>query len=188
MKTLIKRLLVITTIAGGMTAGLVYAMPPRDDGEGCQHGGRTMGFGHPGMGPEARIDRMAEALDLTKEQRAKVRAIVDKARPQTRELRDQLSDKRKELHALMQQEAPKDRDIRKIADDQGKLIADLIVQRTKVKSEIRAVLTPEQREKLQQRFEHRGRLSSVEPDEEPASMSDGGSSDEQRSALRPVSM
>jgi Spy/CpxP family protein refolding chaperone len=32
----------------------------------------------------------------------------------------------------------------------------MIVQRSKVRGEINAVLTPEQREKMQQRFEHRG--------------------------------
>jgi Spy/CpxP family protein refolding chaperone len=171
MKTSAKTLLIATAIAGGIAAGGVQAAPPWGGGAGCGYGPGAMGagphgagFGGPGIGygphrfdPEARIERMADALDLTKEQRDKVRAIVDKSRPQTRELHDKLADNRNQLRALMQQGNAKEADVRKLADAQGKLKADMIVQRTKVRSEIHAVLTPEQREKLQKRFEQRGR-------------------------------
>lgn len=158
MKKSIKTMLIITAITGGVATGLAYAMPP-GGGEGCLHGGRGTGFGHHGMDAESHVDRMAERLDLTKEQRDKVRAIVDKTRPQTRELRDKLSENRKQLQTLTRQGTAKESDIRKLADNQGKLIADMIVQRSKVQGEISAVLTPEQREKMQQRFENRGRFS-----------------------------
>jgi Spy/CpxP family protein refolding chaperone len=170
MKTSTKTLLIATAIAGGIAAAGVNAAPPWG-GAGCGYGPgamgagpQGMGFGGPGMGygphrmdPEARIERMADMLDLTKEQRDKVRAIVDKSRPQTRELRDKMADNRNQLRTLAQQGSPKEADVRKLADTQGKLMADMIVQRTKVRTEIHAVLTPEQREKLQQRFEQRGR-------------------------------
>jgi len=157
MNKSIKTLLIVTAIAGSMAAGLAYAMPP-GSGESCLHGGRSMGFGHRGMDSDSQVDRMAERLDLTKEQRDKVRAIVDKTRPQTRELRDKLSENRKQLQTLTQQGTAKESEIRKLADNQGKLIADMIVQRNKVQGEISAVLTPEQREKMQLRFEQRGRF------------------------------
>lgn len=170
MKTSAKTLLIVATIAGGIATVGAHAAPP-GGGPGCGYGpgamgagAQGMGFGGPGMGygphrfdPEARIERMADQLDLTKEQRDKVRAIVDKSRPQTRELRDKLADNRKQLRTLVQQGNAKEADVRKLADAQGKLMADMIVQRTKVRNEIHAVLTPEQREKLQQRFEQRGR-------------------------------
>jgi periplasmic protein CpxP/Spy len=186
MKRSIKTLLVAATLAGGITAGLAYAMPP-GHGEGCAHG-RGMSFGRHGVDSEMRIDRMSEALDLTHEQRDKVRAIVDKARPATRQLRDKLADNHHQLRALMQQDNPKDSEVRKLADAQGKLIADMIVQRTKVQSEIRAVLTPEQRERLQQRFGRRGPVSSFGPDSGPASLSDSGTSPDQRAMLKQVAM
>ena len=175
MNTSLKNLLVVSAIAGGLAAGAVLADPP--GGGACPYGGPgagpgAMGFGGPGMGrgeygmgygrhgfdSEARIDRMADVLDLSKDQRAKVRAIVDKSTPKTRELRDKIAENRTQLHALMLQDKPKDADIRKLADEKGKLVAEMIVQRTKVKSEIHAVLTPEQREKAQQRMQHRGRF------------------------------
>jgi Spy/CpxP family protein refolding chaperone len=166
MKTSAKTLLIASAIAGGVAAVAVQAAPPWG-GAGCGYGpgasgagfgGHGMGHGAHRMDPEARIERMADMLDLSKEQRDQVRAIVDKSRPQARELRDKLADNRKQLHALVQQGNAKEADVRKLADAQGKLTADLIVQHTKVRSEIQALLTPEQREKLQQRFEHRGRF------------------------------
>jgi Spy/CpxP family protein refolding chaperone len=156
MKKSIKTLLIVTAISGSVAAGFAYAMPP-DGGEQCMHGGHGMGFGHRGMDSDSRIDRMAERLGLTTVQRDKVRAIVDKSRPQSRALRDKLSESRKQLRTLIQQGTAKESEIRKLADNQGKLIADKIVLRSKMQGEINAVLTPEQREKLQQHFEHRGR-------------------------------
>ena len=88
-------------------------------------------------------------------------AIVDKARPQTRELRDRLIETHKQLRALTQQGTPKDSEVRKLADAQGKAIADMIVLRTKIRTDIRAVLTDAQRQQLDQWREQRGgRLSS----------------------------
>jgi len=173
MKKPIKTLLLATALASGMGAGLAYAMPP-GGGKHCAHD-RGMSYGRHSMDSEMRIDRMAEYLGLSTEQRAQVRAIVDKARPQARALHDKLRDNHQQLRALMQQDKPKDSEVRKLADAQGKLIADQIVQRTKMQSDIRAVLTPEQREKLQQRFGRRGPVSSLEPGHSPASLSDRGS-------------
>ena len=155
MKKSIRTLLIGTAIVGSVVAGLAYAMPP-GYGESCMHGEHGMGSGHHGMDSDSQVDRMVERLDLTKEQRDKVRAIVDKSRPQTRELRDKFSENRKQLQTLTQLGTVKESEIRKLADIQGKLMADMIVQRSKVRGEVNAVLTPEQREKMQQQFGHRG--------------------------------
>lgn len=173
MNTSLKTVLMASAVASGLAAGAVFAAPYGGacpyggpgggpgamgfGGPGMGHGGYGMGYGRHGFDSEARIERMAAVLDLTKEQRDKVRAIVDKSTPKTRELRDKIADNRTKLHALMQQEKPKDAEVRKLADEKGKLVAEMIVERTKVKSEIHAVLTPEQREKMQQRFHQRGR-------------------------------
>jgi Spy/CpxP family protein refolding chaperone len=172
MKKSIKILLIGTAIAGSVIAGLAYAMPP-GSGEGCQHGGHGMGFGHRGMDSESAIERMAQKLDLTTEQRDKVRAIVDKARPQTGALRDKLGANRQQLQALAQQGTAQEADVRKLADTQGKLIADMIVQRNQVRSEISAVLTPEQREKLQQRFGQRGQHSFMDQQDDHSDPHEG---------------
>lgn len=148
---------------GGMGPGMGFGPQGMGPGRGMGYGmhgmGRGphgMGFGGPGFGSEMRIEHMTEALGLTAEQRDKVRAVVDKNRPQMRALHDQMTDTRKQLQALMQQGGAKDADLRKAADAQGKLMADMIVQRHKLRGEIEAVLTPEQREVFQNRFQHRG--------------------------------
>jgi len=189
MNTSLKKLLVVSAIAGGLATGAVLADPPAGApcpyggpgagpgamgygpgmghrGNGMGPGGYGMGYGRHGFDSEARIDRMAAMLDLTKEQREKVRAIVDKSTPKTRELRDKLADNRTQLRTLVQQDKAKDADVRKLADEQGKLVAEMIVQRTKVKNEIHAVLTPEQREKVQQRWQNRGHFWGAAFDEE----------------------
>jgi Spy/CpxP family protein refolding chaperone len=172
MKKSIKTLLIGTAIAGSLAAGLALAMPP-GGGETCMHGGHGMGFGRHGMDSDASIERMAQRLDLTTEQRDKVRAIVDKARPQTRVLRDKLAENHKQLHALTQQGTAQEAEVRKLADSQGKLIADMIVQHNKERSEINAVLTPAQREKLRQQFEPHRHFSSTEPSGERGDLHPG---------------
>jgi len=165
MKPSIKSLLVVMAITGAVGAGLAYALPPGGP-QACPHGARgapAMNFkDHGGYGDSDRmIEHMAASLNLSKQQRDAMYAIVDKARPQTRELRDRLIENHKQLRALTQQGAPKESEVRKLADAQGKAIADMIVLRTKIRTEIRGVLTDAQRQQLDQWREQRGgRLSS----------------------------
>ena len=142
-KLIIASALLIGTISAG---GVAF-------GEGRHHGGHGLGFG---PGPE-RIERMAERLDLSDEQRDAIRAIVDKARPSFREYGDNLRDNREKLRELAQTENADQTAIRTLADAQGDTMADMIVLRTDVMREVRAVLTPEQREELKNRRSHHGR-------------------------------
>lgn len=164
MKSSIKSLLVVmAVITSAVGAGVAYAFPPGGD-HGCAHGSRAMGFeGHRGYAdPDKMIEHMGTSLNLTKEQRDAMYAIVDKSRSQTRELRDRLAEIHKQLRALMQQGAPKESEVRKLADAQGKAIADMIVLHTKVRTEIHNVLTDAQRQQLEQWRGQRGRPASFE--------------------------
>lgn len=159
MNRSIKTLLIAAAVAGGVAATAVYAAPP---GGACGYGNYDAGFG-PGMGgrgatmdPDVRVDRLTARLNLSAAQRDQVRAILDKAQPETLALRDKLTDNRQQLHTLMRQGNAKESEIRKLADAQGKLKADMIVQRSKVHNAINAVLTPEQREQFQQMGPRRG--------------------------------
>ena len=163
MKTSIKSLVIVMALTGAVGAGLAYAFPP-GSAQSCPRGGHEMSFrGHGGFGDSDRmIERMAATLNLSKEQRDAMYAIVDKARPQTRELRDRLIETHKQLRALKQQGTPNESEVRKLADAQGKAIADMIVLRTKVQTEIRGVLTDAQRQQLDQWREQRGRPAAFE--------------------------
>jgi Spy/CpxP family protein refolding chaperone len=163
MKTSIKSLLVVMAITSAVGAGVAYAFPP-GGAHGCSSGAHTMAFkGHEGYGdPDRMIERMASSLNLSKSQRDAMYAIVDKTRPQTRELRDRLAESHKQLRALMQQGDAKESEVRKLADAHGKAMADMIVLHNKVRTEIRGVLTDAQREKMQQWREEHGHRASFE--------------------------
>lgn len=163
MKSSLKSLVVVMAITGAVGAGLAYALPP-GGAQSCPRGGHAMGFkGHGGYADSDRmIERLSATLNLSNQQRDAMYAIADKARPQTRALRDQLVETHKQLRALKQQGTPNESEVRKLADAQGKAIADMIVLRTKVQTEIRGVLTDAQRQQLDQWREHRGRPAAFE--------------------------
>lgn len=152
MKMTTRKILLATAVIGMMTATAAQAMPP--------HGGQGCGSGHRGFGSEARINRLADKLDLAPGQRERVRGIVDKARPGLRAVHDKMQDNRKAMRALMQQDKVSEAELRQLANARGQLVAEMTVQRARMKSDIRAVLTPEQRDKLKQHFEQRHRVSS----------------------------
>jgi Spy/CpxP family protein refolding chaperone len=147
-----KRTIVTVFISILLGVALAVALPifahPPGESYRCGAGSHPSAFG-PHGDPEARIERLTEQLDLTKEQRDAMRAIIDQARPQMRALHDKLLDNRKQLWALMQG-TPDESQLRTLADAQGKTIADLIVWRTNMHLKIGKVLTDQQREQLHQ--------------------------------------
>ncbi len=153
MNSTVKTVLIAATLIGSVAATAAHA------GRGCdkEH------HGHRGSDSEHRINRLADRLELSAEQRDQVRAIADKSRPALRAVHDKMQENRKSMRALMQQEKVNDSDIRKLADARGKLVAEMTVLRARMKSDIHAVLTPEQRDKLKQHSEHRRRSSGLSP-------------------------
>lgn len=145
-----KALTVAALVAGLMTAS-AFAFP----GRGCSGGAHGQGWGD-GHG----IERMAQWLDLSAEQRTSVRAIEDKYRTQLRSLRDRMTDSRKALREATAQSEPDDTKVRMLADAQGKAMADMIVLRTRMLVEMQLVLTDAQRAKLrdlrERKLSHKG--------------------------------
>jgi Spy/CpxP family protein refolding chaperone len=163
MKSSIKSLMVVMAVTGAVGAGLAYALPP-GGAQSCPRGGHAMGFaGHGGYGDSDRmVERLAARLNVSKQQRDAMYAVVDKARPQERALRDQLIETHRQLRALQLQGTPKESEVRKLADAQGKAIAEMIVLRARVQADIRGVLTDAQRQQLDQWREQRGRPAAFE--------------------------
>ncbi|MDA8305354.1 MAG: Spy/CpxP family protein refolding chaperone [Deltaproteobacteria bacterium] len=89
-------------------------------------------------------------LNLTTAQKKKIKAIRAQARPKIQPLVKELRAGRNELMALRKTGKFDEAKVRAIADQQGKTLANLIVERESVMYKIRAVLTPEQRTKLEQ--------------------------------------
>ena len=117
---------------------------------GFMQGGGGAGAGFMGgeMG-SMRLFRMAEQLDLTKEQRNSIARIIDNTQPKMRDNMFKLMDARKAMRELMSgKKKVDDRELRSLTRDQGDTMAELMYLRLKMHNDIRNVLTDEQLAKL----------------------------------------
>ena len=114
---------------------------------------------HRGPGPGAHHEmhggmRMLRGLDLTAEQREQARKIFEEQAPAFKERANAL---RAAHEALRRAAVDPNADVRALADAVGKAHADAAVQRVETMRRVTALLTPEQRQKLEQgRGRHAG--------------------------------
>ena len=116
------------------------------------------GFGGPGFGmrdPSTMIERMADHLDLDETQRQSVANIAEAAKPEFQALRDSVRANRQALAALDPADANYSVDLNSIAADNGRLATEATLLVTRVRNDVKAVLTEEQRAKLEERNEER---------------------------------
>lgn len=83
-------------------------------------------------------------LNVTEEQREKVETIVKSHRDEIGPLAKFLVAKGRALRAAVTADTPDEQTIRRAADDLGKAIGDAALLASKVRGEVRAVMTPEQ--------------------------------------------
>ena len=101
----------------------------------------------PGVWPHhAGSDRMARRLGLGPEQQASIRALVERARPVSRALRDEMRGNRLELMATPTDGPDYDDVVQRIAESNGRLTSELIRHHAQLRAEVQALMTPEQRE------------------------------------------
>ena len=130
-------LLAATTLA----AGAAYAAPGEFHGRG-QHAGPMM---------------QLRRLDLTEAQRDQVFKIFHAQAPAFHEQMKQLRESRKALRDAASGDRYDASRAQAAADAQGKAVAQLALLRVQTAQQVRAVLTPEQRTKLDEMRSHRGR-------------------------------
>jgi Spy/CpxP family protein refolding chaperone len=114
-----------------------------------------MGMAHAMPGVPFNLIVLAEQLELTPEQRDKAGKILDETTPKVRALMFRMMDARKAGNALKSGTAG-DKDIRRHADEQGEIVAELTYLGLKARADLRALLTEEQRKKLDSFTEGRG--------------------------------
>lgn len=106
------------------------------------------------------IERMADALELSPQQRGKVTELVATARPEMRKtMRDMAAESRR-LNNLNAGDAKYVADSTAIARKMGELTTSLVQQGADLRSKVWQVLTPEQRKKaetLRERMRERGK-------------------------------
>ena len=112
-------------------------------------GGMKRGFGGPGAGfPGKMLERMSEHLDLDETQRQSVENILEASKPEFEALRDRFKANREALQALDPAGASYSVNLEAAAAENGRLATEATLLRSRVRTEINAVLTEEQREKL----------------------------------------
>lgn len=129
---------------------------------GCAAGPGARGVHGPaGMHGAMRGDQhwrgLTGELALSQEQRDRIFAIRHAAEPQLREQAKKLRDLRVEFRQAVQADTWDEAGVRSLAAQQGQAIADLMQMRARQMHEIQAVLTPAQKEKLQQPRQQRQR-------------------------------
>jgi len=137
-------------VIGGAGIGVANASWDGACAQGGYHHGAHAGgsHGHGFAGSGRGMMKMMERLDLTKAQREQVWDILDSQRKAAREKLFALKDGRKALRAAVRSPDYDAGKVRQLADAQGKAIAELMVMRADTHHRIRAVLTPEQRTRL----------------------------------------
>jgi len=158
MKTLHKgfaALFFLTAVAvvAAIDSGNTWAYRGGERDGGCafnQWDGGWKGHGQQG-------DRLAKALDLSKEQTEQVKAIFLKHRDETAPLRKEMVSERRTLRNLIQSDKPDEAAIREQVKKIAATGGDLAVRWAKVSQEVRTVLTAEQIQKFRALQEKRDR-------------------------------
>ena len=105
--------------------------------------------GHMKKGPHS-FDKMKSKLGLSAKQDQDIKDIFEKSRAQTKPLMEQLKKEQHTLWALMNGDTVDEAAIRAQSATVASIKADLAVQRAQTMQQFRAVLTPEQAEKLKE--------------------------------------
>ncbi len=140
-----KRSVLIATLILTLAAGVGTAFAWGGPGG---HGPGMEGHGGPGAFLHGMM-RLMHRLDLSDQQREAIRGILQDTRTQIGPHREALQEGREQMRAL-DPSAFDETAVRAIAQKQAKELEDIMVIAQKARSQIWAVLTPEQREKAKQ--------------------------------------
>ena len=106
------------------------------------------GMGHGGGFSAHMLGFYTDYLDLTDAQQAQMKDILSKEKPNIRPLMQQLAQGRQQMKQLEQASTFDEGKVRAAASSQTQAMTELMVQKARIKSELMAVLTPEQKDKL----------------------------------------
>ncbi len=135
MKKIIFGILAVVVLAGG--AIFVFAQ------KAGHFGGRGDG---PGRG-EHMLGMALKGLDLTDDQKASVKAIMEASKTNVQPLMQQMRDNHKTIADLTANGAFEQAKVEAAATEQGNIMAKLIVEREKAKAQVFALLTDDQKAK-----------------------------------------
>ena len=109
----------------------------------------AQGMGHRGGGFSARtLGLYTDYLDLTDAQQAQMKDILTKEKSTIRPLMQQLAQGHQQMKQLEQAGTFDEAKVRAAAGQQTQTMTELMVQKARIKSELMAVLTPDQKDKM----------------------------------------
>ena len=132
--------------------------------------GPMMGMANPRM-----LDRMAGQLGLSEDQKQKIKGVFESARPEMEQVRMLARQNADKLRAATPGDAKYDAVVAEVARSAGELATRAVTNGAAVRAEVWAVLTPEQRTRLetlqserrermkQRRDERRARMAPPAP-------------------------
>jgi len=106
------------------------------------------GMGHRGGFSAHMLGFYTDYLDLTDAQQAQMKDILSKEKSTIRPLMQQLAQGRQQMKQLEQANTFDEAKVRRAASSQTQAMTELMVQKARIKSELMAVLTPDQKDKL----------------------------------------
>ena len=174
------RIITVVATTALLGAGSVWSANTEsgDDRDGSRDGNHRSWGHRGGHGPGAAfrdpakmIERMARHLDLDETQQQTINNIVEAARPEFETLREQARENRTAMRELETTDPDYSAKLNNLAVQNGELMASGTILFGRVRAELAAELTEEQRAKLEARMQEgrkRFRQRRGARDEEPA--------------------
>ncbi len=149
-----KRKMVIGSTTAVLVGLLVSASALSGHPMGCDMDGHGRHARHLDRGGEFGMHRpsgMFRAvwqLDLSEEQQAQLRGLMEPMREASRQQMRSMKEARKTLREAMNAEPYDAAQVQQLAEAQGNAVTEMILKRAETSQQIRALLTPEQRAEL----------------------------------------
>lgn len=138
-----KKIIFGIAAAAILIAASIFVIAQRSGGKGGHEFGRGTG-GHGGG-----IEMALRGLDLTDEQKPKVKEVMEAAKTTTEALMEQTRANHEKIRGLGTDGKFDQAQVEALATEQGNLMAKMIVEKEKVKAQIFALLTDEQKAKAE---------------------------------------
>jgi len=152
--------IIVSALVGLLVIGLAAVAVAQGPGQGRGQGGRGGfgggGFGDGDFGPEMRMERMTQHLDLTEDQVKAITEIRENGRVENQELRKQIMRLRHDKRGEMLKDDPAAKTVLELTTKIGDRRTELQTNRMSNLLEVRKVLTPDQRDKMLLHSEQRG--------------------------------
>ena len=99
--------------------------------------------------PEFNLERMADRLDLSEQQRSDIKTIMETGKTAFKPTIDAMQANREVLEELINSNNPDQDQIQSLAETQGDLFTESLLHRASMQQQLTAILSEEQRIKMQ---------------------------------------